>query len=531
MTETPSVFLPYQQAWTADTSPVKVCVKSRRVGLSWCEAADDVLLAATGGEGGMNVWYIGYNKDMALEFISDCASWAKIFNKAVSAIEEVLIEDEGKQILTFVIRFDSGWRITALSSRPSNLRGKQGKVVIDEAAFHDDLPGLLKAAIALLMWGGRVAVISTLNGEDEPFNELVKDVRAGKKPYSLHHIDLDQALAQGLYRRICLKLGKSWTPEAEAAWRQDLIDFYGDAAEEELFCVPSKGSGVYLSRILIESCMQPDILVYRWACKAEFAQENQLLREAAADQWCRENLSGPLLDLDPNRPSYFGEDFGRTGDLTVILPLQEEAGLTYRAPFTVELRNVPFEQQRQVLFFIADRLPKFRGGALDARGNGMYLAEVAMQRYGAWRIAQVMLTQEWYRDNMPKLHAAFEDKKIAIPLDADTLDDLRAVKMEKGIAKVPETYKGNKGRDGGQRHGDAAIALAMAWYAITSVDAGPIAYGSQDPEETPRLIADDLRKSLRPRDPDEEEGDVEAGVRLFWRVGRLVKQLAVSSER
>ena len=27
-------------------------------------------------------------------------------------------------------------------------RGKQGKVTIDEAAFHDDLPGLMKAAMA-----------------------------------------------------------------------------------------------------------------------------------------------------------------------------------------------------------------------------------------------------------------------------------------------------------------------------------------------------------------------------------------------
>ena len=27
-------------------------------------------------------------------------------------------------------------------------------VLIDEAAFHDDLPGLIKAAMAMLIWGG-----------------------------------------------------------------------------------------------------------------------------------------------------------------------------------------------------------------------------------------------------------------------------------------------------------------------------------------------------------------------------------------
>ena len=63
---TPTVLLPYQQAWCADQSPVKLCEKSRRIGLSWGEAADTALLAASAK--GMDAWYIGYNKDMALEF-------------------------------------------------------------------------------------------------------------------------------------------------------------------------------------------------------------------------------------------------------------------------------------------------------------------------------------------------------------------------------------------------------------------------------------------------------------------------------
>ena len=56
------VLLPYQQRWIADTSPVKVCEKSRRVGLSWAEAADDTLYA--GSDSGDDVWYIGYTSDL-----------------------------------------------------------------------------------------------------------------------------------------------------------------------------------------------------------------------------------------------------------------------------------------------------------------------------------------------------------------------------------------------------------------------------------------------------------------------------------
>ena len=469
----PVTMLPYQTAWMKDKTQVKVYEKSRRIGISWSEAADDALLAAKGD--GMDVWYVGYNRDMALEFINDTAFWVRYYRLAAGQREEVLVDDEDKDILSYRIRFASGHRVTALSSRPSNLRGKQGKVVIDEAAFHDDLPELLKAALALLMWGGAVAVISTHNGDHNPFNELVKDVRSGRRRYSLHRTTLDDALGEGLYRRICARLGTDWSMEAETAWRDELIDLYGEAAGEELFCIPIKDSGTYFPRALIEACMDEGIPVLRWICRPGFEELSERVRQEEAMAWCERHLAPLLTSLDEDRPGYFGEDFGRSGDLTVIAPLTKWDGIRFRAPFIVELRNAPFRQQEQVLFYIVDRLPRFSGGALDARGNGHYLAEVTMQRYGAWRIRQVMLSDRWYLENMPAYRAAFEDRSILLPRDADILDDHRAVVMEKGVAKVPANARG-KGRDGMPRHGDSAIACALAWYAAHQVESGPPEY-------------------------------------------------------
>jgi len=481
----PAVLLGYQRRWIEDATPVKVYEKSRRIGVSWTEAADCALLAA--GAKGMNTWYIGYNKDMAQEFIADCADWARFYNLAASQVEEVVLEDEARNIAAFRIRFSSGRKITALSSRPANLRGKQGRIVIDEAAFHDDLAGLLKAALAMLMWGGQVHVISTHNGDENAFNELVGDIRAGKKPYSLHRTTLDDALSDGLYKRICLRLGRDWSAEREAAWRAELIEFYGADADEELFCIPAKGAGVYLPRTLVETCMSDDAPVLRLGCSGEFAELPDSVRFAEINDWLADNLA-PLLDkFPPNLPVYFGEDFGRSGDLSVIWPLIEEPGMTYRTPLVIEMRNVPFRQQEQVLFYLVDSLPRFAGGALDSRGNGQYLAEVAMQRYGSYRIHQVMLSREWYRDNMPPYKAAFEEKTITAPKDADILDDHRAVRMEKGVAKVPETYRG-KGRDGGQRHGDAAIAGALALFAARNTEAGPVEYKTVQPRRLAKIV-------------------------------------------
>ncbi|ACI98528.1 terminase large subunit domain-containing protein [Rhodospirillum centenum] len=468
----PFVLLPYQQRWIADRSPVKAAEKSRRVGLTWAEAADDVLIAGLAADdGGDDVWYIGYNQDMAREFIETCADWARHFATAAEAMEEVLVDDEDKDILAFRIRFASGHKITALSSRPSNLRGKQGVVVIDEAAFHPDLKELLKAAFALLIWGGRVRIISTHDGVENAFNELCEDIRAGRNKYSLHRITFDEALSEGLYRRICLVRGVEWSPEIEAEWRQEIIDFYGDGADEELFCIPKASGGRYIPRALIEARMDEVVPVLRWVQADDFVDQPDHIREADCREWLDLTVRPHLLRLSGTERTFFGEDFGRSGDLTVIWPLVLEQNLVRRTPFIIEMRNIPFRQQEQVLFYLVDRLPRFSGGKLDARGNGQYLAEVARQRYGSQLIEQVMLSEGWYRDNMPRLKAAFEDGTITLPKDADVLDDFRAIEVVRGVARVPDSAR-TKGRNG-QRHGDAAIAAALA-YAASEDDAGPI---------------------------------------------------------
>jgi phage FluMu gp28-like protein len=459
-----AVLLPYQQRWVADSSDVKICEKSRRVGLSWAEASDCALTAAR--QTGMDCWYIGYNKDMAQEFIRDVAFWAKNFGIASEYLGEEVLKDEDKDILTFVVKFASGNRVTALSSRPSNLRGKQGVVVIDEAAFHDDLEGLVKAAMALLIWGGKVRIISTHLGVDNPFNALIQDVRADKLPYTVHRIPFDEAVQEGLFKRICVAQGKEWRQADEDVWVAGIRALYSHNAAEELDCVPSNSSGAYLSRALIESRMSADSLVLRYTCGDGFEQQTDAYRAADAQGFLDDTVQPVLNNLSKTARSSIGLDFGRSGDLSVLTVLLESQGLERRCPFMVEMRNVPFRQQEQILFGVIDRLPRFNYGALDARGNGQYLAEVAMQRYGAASIDQVMLTQQWYLENMPRLKAALEDGDLAaLPKDSDVLDDLRAITVVKGIPRLPDGKTQAKG--GLQRHGDSAISLALAWFAST----------------------------------------------------------------
>lgn len=459
--------LPYQQRWFSDESKVKVHEKSRRIGISWTSACKHAFVA---GEGLMDGWYIGYSEDQGEEFIRDVASWAKVLHDVAIEHECMMLEDvdpesgETSAIKAFRVDFASGCKVTALSSRPRNLRGKQGIVTIDEAAYHDALRALIKSAVALLMWGGQIEIISTHDGVDNEFNKLIEEIRAGKFPYSLHRVTLDDALDDGLYERICLVNGKRWSEEAESAWRAELVEFYGDGAEEELFCVPSRGGATYFLRDVVESRMVSGRQVARLDLDHAFVSRPETERVRYVQEWLDFIVAPLLQSLPAGRPHYVGQDFGRVSDLTCFAPGTLLEDLTRDVPFMVELSNVPFEQQKQVAFFILDRLPRFERGHFDATGNGAYLAEVCAQKYGHHRIEQVKIGEKWHIETWPPVKAFLEEGKLLLPSDEAIRSDFTAVKRVNGIPKLPapNVVKVSDDKTRKQRrHGDGAIAVAM----------------------------------------------------------------------
>jgi phage FluMu gp28-like protein len=478
----PDILMPSQKRLLEATASSQMVVsdKSRRIGFTWAVSADAVLTAgATKAAGGMDVFYIGYNLEMAREFIDTCAMWAKAFMPACTAVGEVIFTDSiggepDKHIQAFRIAFASGFEIVALSSRPRSLRGRQGYVILDEFAFHDGPDELLKAAMALLIWGGKVLVISTHNGVDNPFNKLLEEIRAGKRPGEIVRCTFDQALDEGLYQRICLIKGETWTPEAEAKFRAGIRANYGAGAAEELDCIPSQGTGVYLTRALIEAAAIEDGPVLRLHCPVGFELKSAMEREAYVEAWLEQNVLPELKKLDPRLRHYFGSDFARSGDVSGMAPGFVDRTLRLRSPFVIEMRNVPHEQQRQVFFYTIDRLPRFTAGKMDARGNGSYLAEVVMQEYGASRIEGVMPSQPWYLDNMPKLKAAYEDRTFSHVRHVDIVDDVRQIQLVRGVPMVPPDVK-TKGSDGLNRHGDFGVAFCML-HAASRSEASEYAY-------------------------------------------------------
>ena len=463
-----AVLLPYQQRWVRDAAQVKLYEKSRRIGATWAEAADAVLAAARSG--GIDVYYISYNLDIAREFVLTCAEWARIFQEAASAVEEEVIRDEEEDIRTYRITFPSGKRIIGLPSRATTLRGKQGRVVIDEAAFVDDVGEILKAALALLMWGGDVRILSTHNGEESDFNELIKECRQGKRPYSVHKTTIEDALDEGLYRRILERRGKGseWSAAGQRAWLDELVATYGEAAQEELYCVPARGGSKYFPRAMVERAMDAAIPVLSYEQPAAFTYLPEEERRAATERWIAEHLE-PVLAAHraEHREAgrlplcYVGQDVARSGDLSLISAAAETERLALRAIVYVEMRGIPFQQQKQVLDAVIDGLVRFAGAAIDARGNGQMLAELVAQERGPAYVHEVMLSRATYAEYLPRYRALLEDEGFRLPQHAGILDDHRVVVLDRGVPVIAE----RTGAPGQQRHGDSVVSGMLVVYA------------------------------------------------------------------
>lgn len=477
------VFMKHQVEWVRLIHSVDLAIgeKCRRSGITLATALDDTITAASRkSAGGSNVFYIGDTREKGLEFIGYVAKFAKVIVSAqgegVSRIEQFIFADQDKRgeatqdITAFRVRFASGFRVVALSSRPENIHGLQGIVDIDEAALHKDVRKVIESATALLIWGGKIRIISTHRGIKNPFNQLVSDVRNGLygKSAEVFKITFDECVANGLYERVCFMQGKPVTEEGKKDWYLRIRKAYGprkSAMREELDTVPRDGDGSAIPGLWIERAMKAVRPVLRLSFDEDFKNWPVETRTREIDAWIKRELTPCITALDKYESHYFGMDFARKGHLSVIVPLIKKGDLRRQVPFVIELHNCPILQQQQILWSLIALLPNFSGGAMDATGPGQNLAELTWEKWNS--VVQVTLSLAWYRDNMAAFVQTFEDDMMDIPRDLQHDSDLRDLERVDGIIKLLKDTTEND--EGIERHGDYAIALALGDFAARTI--------------------------------------------------------------
>lgn len=429
--------LPYQAAWVEDRSLMKIMEKSRRIGISYASAYEDVRRHSLKSNR-LQTWVSSRDELTARQYVRDCMAFAKVLHAAASDIgESVLTDDSGRSHTVHVIGFANGQPLHSLSSNPDAFAGRGGFVKLDEFALRKD-PGMVYAiAGPTIDWGGALAIISTHRGSGNYFNTLIREIKEKGNPkrFSHHRVTLQDALDQGFLHKLQSKL-TAGDPRLEMD-EAEYFDYQRSRARDqetflqEYMCVPADDAGAFLEYGLIDAC-----------CYKEGDGWEYSLEQAAR---C------------PN-PLFVGVDIGRHHDLTSMIVVEQVGGLNLVRK-RLDLPQMQFSTQESVLypwFEIARRV------CIDRTGLGMQFAERAAQRFGVYKVEGVNFSGPVKEDLAFPLRSAFEDRAIRIPFGDDPLiADLRKVRKET-TASGNIRFVADSDADG---HADRFWALALALHA------------------------------------------------------------------
>src|SRR6266446_388431 len=178
------LFYKSQRDWINDDSPLKIIVKSRQTGFSWCNCYRLVLLVSA-QDARLDAYISSRDLHQARLQLDDCRNWADLMNIGFSDKGEMLLDDDSNSS-AYVLQFANGRRIYSLSSNPNALAGKRGHVTLDEFALHQDQRLLYRVAKPVTTWGGQLSIISTHRGAGTLFYQLIRDITENRNP-SLNH--------------------------------------------------------------------------------------------------------------------------------------------------------------------------------------------------------------------------------------------------------------------------------------------------------------------------------------------------------
>lgn len=406
---TPCPWWKHQLDWIADKSRFRISIKSRQIGWTQLMSFEASFYAATEG----TTWILASRSQRQSNEIKRRArEWLSLMTHPVTDLQVV------KDNTLDGIVLSNGGRILAVPSSPDTVAGFTGNVMLDEFARHKDDTRIWEALFPSISSQPtmRLSVVSTPLGMSGMFYELVEAARndRGDFPWSLHEVDVYQAIANGCQHNIDELRAACFDEEV---FRQSYLCEFVDEAYALL---PYK---------MLLACVDPDLEV----------------EPAWDDLW-------QMGDL------YVGMDIGRTQDLTVFAILLK-LGVQHRLVGMVELKNSPYDEQERVL----DRLLKLRNvrrACIDSTQMGSQFAERAVSRHGH-RVEAVNFSPAVKEHLAGLTRRVFEQRHIAIP-DSDLLiDDLHS--MQRTVTPAGNVRYA-AGRQKGS-HADRYTAVSLALHA------------------------------------------------------------------
>ncbi len=417
-----TLLLRYQQKWINDRAKLKLWVKARQIGFSFCGTLGPMLECIDH----KTLWiFLSSGQRQSIEL----ARKAKDHLDAMRAIElaarGATISDErygvvdGVEITQTTIYLPhTKARAIFLPSNPDTARGYSGNVMGDEFAFHKDAKRIYAAIYPSITRGYSLHLGSTPFGESGMFYELATK----KNGFSVHTTTIYDAVADGLANSIGMP-------------------------DEEFIAM------------LRDGCPDDDIWEQEYCCKFISDATSYIPWELIQSAESIDAYSDLPLNFVPRGELYLGGDIGRRKDLTVFV-LLEKLGDVYWVRGIIRMRGRSFSEQRFVVEDLMSRYP-IRRLCQDASGLGMQLAEELTTKYGTSRVEGITFNMAVKEDLAVRTRRNFEQSTIRIPED-------RALRSAiHGIRRIP-TAAGHFRFDAERSeagHSDEFWALALALMA------------------------------------------------------------------
>jgi phage FluMu gp28-like protein len=441
--------LPYQSRWVLDRSIMKVMEKSRRIGISYASAYEDMRRHSLASNR-LQTWVSSRDELTARQYVRDCMAFAKILHAAAQDVgERILTDFEGRSHSVQVIDFANGQPLHSLSSNPDAFAGRGGYVKLDEFALRKDPGSVYAIAGPTIDWGGALAIISTHRGSGNYFNTLLREAREKGNPkrWSVHRVTLQDALDQGFLWKLQCKLAdgdpRLDMDEAEYFTYQRTRARDEETFQQEYMCVPADDAAAFIEYGMIDAC-----------CYKEGEAWEYSIDQARACQ----------------NPLYAGIDIGRHHDLTSLIVTEKVGGVSFIRK-RIDLKAMMFSTQESVLY---PWIELCRRTCIDRTGLGMQFAERAGQRFGTSKVEGVNFSGPVKEDLAFPVRSAFEDRSIRIPFGDDALiSDIRKIRKETTAAGNIR-FVADSDEDG---HADRFWSLALALHAGKS-NSGPAHFES-----------------------------------------------------
>lgn len=386
MTDSETLFYPYQQRWTANESRFKVGMFARQTGKTFTttfEIARDCQIAEL--EGRRVRWVIlSRGERQAREAMEE---GVKRHCQALgAAIRSEETEFKGEAVYKALEAvFPNGSRITALPANPDTARGFSANVFLDEFAFHQDSRKIWAALFPVISAGWKLRVVSTPNGKGNKFYDLMT---SDDPVWYRQTTDIYQAVDDGLPRdidelRAALNDEDAWAQEYELKWLDE--------------------ASSWLSYELISSCEH-------------------------------EHAGNP--ELYAGGPVYAGVDIAARNDLFVIWVVEQVGDVLWTREI-IARRRISFAEQDALLDDVFRRYRVIRC-CMDQTGMGEKPVEDARRRHGTTRVEGVLFTAPNKITLATLGKEAFEDRKIRIPMgDAALRADLHKLQKVVGPTGTP----------------------------------------------------------------------------------------------